>query len=178
MEKGGEQIALQKLSDTVKEKIMPVIEIVPIPYDYVNDQQSKTIDEHLANVCDQIDSCWAKAPIFIDLNLNDDATEMSNGDHPITYLLSEASSKNLSLIPVTNDTRSVEYNNAIKQALADNLISQVCITHLSTFNYGPYPIPIKLKISEVYSAHFSVQVLILIQSSFFHFLFQHISKKY
>lgn len=45
--KRGEQVGLELISDTAKEILTPLIEIVPPPYDYNNDRPAKTMDEHL-----------------------------------------------------------------------------------------------------------------------------------
>ena len=125
--KRGEQKALELLSNEQKEMLTPLIEIAPIPYDYVNDCPQKTIDKHLENTGEQIEKSWGKErPIFLDLSLVDESEYMEDSRHPLAYILDDARSRNLKVIPVTGSERNNDYQQVVKDSnKKDNL--GVCI---------------------------------------------------
>lgn len=123
----GEQKALEFLDQSIKDRILPLIEIVPIPWDYENDTPSKTLDKHLENIGDILQKSLVPIDtLFLDLNLLDKDEKLKNGQHPLTYIIDEARRKSLKVIPVTGFNRDSNYQNEVKKAyLADKL--GVCI---------------------------------------------------
>jgi hypothetical protein len=81
--KAGEYQALSTLPATVKSQMTPLIEIPEISWNFVTDEPSTTIDGHLNNVAENIDSSWGKAPVFVDLVWIDTAARMADGRHPV-----------------------------------------------------------------------------------------------
>lgn len=115
--KRGEQKALEFLDDPHKKELTPLIEIVPIPYDFVNDCPAKSINDHLVNTGDQIKRSWGEeSPAFLDLNWLDDTEVMDNGIHPLTSILEDCRSKNVKIIPVTGSDRGTNYQAAVRLA--------------------------------------------------------------
>lgn len=97
--KRGEQKALELLDSKYKKKFTPLIEIVPIPYDFAEERPSKTVDEHLKDIGKQLSNSWGNnMPIFLDLYWLDDSERMSNGDNPLKYILTESRSNRLYLV--------------------------------------------------------------------------------
>jgi hypothetical protein len=125
--KRGEQKALELTSNTTKDKLLPLIEIPPIDYDWNNDVLKKTIDEHLSDFCDQVNSSFGTRKAFVDLCWVEDFTQMKNGLHPIEQLIDEANSRGLQLIPTVGVNRSIDYLNAVSKLLAAGKISEACI---------------------------------------------------
>src|SRR5947207_11870660 len=66
--KEGEYQALSELTPTIKSKLTPLIEPIPIPYDFANEIPAKTVDEHLENFVSKIVLNWGLDPIFFDLD--------------------------------------------------------------------------------------------------------------
>ncbi len=125
--KRGEKVALEALSDTTKQLITPVIEIVPIPYDYANDCYDKTIEEHLQNIGDQIYTSWGnERPIFLDLYWIDDIITTATGEHPLDYVLRLTRSRGLNIIPVTGTNRNIQYQHAIQRAISNDRLG-ICL---------------------------------------------------
>ena len=115
--KRGEQKALEYVSNASKSNITPLIEIVPVPYDFVNEQPAKTIDQHLSSTGEQIANAWGlERPVFIDLYWVDPNERMNNGDHPLTHVINDAHAHNMNLIPVTGYNRDNAYQQAVKDA--------------------------------------------------------------
>ncbi|SHH86375.1 Beta protein [Desulfosporosinus lacus DSM 15449] len=93
-----------------------MIEIVPLPYDFVNEVPAKSIDGHLEKIGEQIECAWGKAPVFLDLDQIDDTEAMKNGTHPLGFALSECRVRRLHVIPVTGWDRDDSYNDEVVNA--------------------------------------------------------------
>ncbi|WP_213996150.1 MULTISPECIES: beta family protein [Tepidanaerobacter] len=121
--KRGEQKALEYLNESIKEKILPLIEIVPVPWDYDNDTPAKILDKHLENIGDSLQKSLAPNNIlFLDLNFLDENKNLQNGQNPLTYIINEAKKKALKVIPVTGLNRDSNYQNEVNNAyLTDKL---------------------------------------------------------
>lgn len=125
--KRGEQRALQELPNTLREKFTPLIEIVPVPYDYVNDTPAKTIDQHLANVGEQIKETWIpNRPLFIDLFWLGEDERMEDGSHPLNFIMNEVRKRNFLAIPVIGYERDDDYKAEVKHAIEEDSLG-VCI---------------------------------------------------
>lgn len=113
--KRGEQKALEFLAADNKQYLTPLIEIMPIPYDYKNSRPAKTIDEHLHNIGRQISDSWGTRAAFIDLLWLNTFDRLNDGRDPLTYIMDESRSYGLNLIPVLGTQRDVSYKNAVLQ---------------------------------------------------------------
>jgi len=111
--KQGEKNALARLADDVKGKITPIFAIPPIDWDFENDQPKMGANDHVAKIPDQLLKSWGTTPAFIDTLFLADNDYMSNGSHPLTWLINEAAKGGLKLIPVTSPSRSQEHVDAI-----------------------------------------------------------------
>lgn len=108
----GEYRALQVLAPSVKALVMPLIEVPPIPWDYVQERPQKNLEEHLKPMPQQVRNSIEDLPFYIDLGLLDPADRMPSGEHPITALFRQLSC--LSVIPVTGLDREIAYQDAVK----------------------------------------------------------------
>lgn len=107
--KQGEQKALETLTPTFKERVTPLIEIPPIEWDFENDVPKKTVDEHLVNFGETMQRSWPQKA-FVDLLYIHPSERMASGLHPLTYIQSEARSRQIPLVPVTSSDRDVAHN--------------------------------------------------------------------
>lgn len=124
--KRGEQKGLENVSLLTRDKLMPLIEIPPIDYDYENDRPKKSIDDHICDVCDSIIASFNNKS-FIDLLWVESDTQVASGQHPLEAIINEANTKNLTLVPVIGFNRSQEYIDATQRLLVNNSINEVCI---------------------------------------------------
>ncbi|WP_040207194.1 beta family protein [Neobacillus jeddahensis] len=118
----GEQKALEFLDSQLKSNMTPLIEIPPIPWDFENGIPKKTIDEHLSNIGAQVKVSWNyNGPVFIDAYqvCNEDDEIMSNGQHPLSFIINEMHAQNIVAIPVTGSNRGPNYQNAIKSIIQE-----------------------------------------------------------
>lgn len=123
----GEFSALQELRPDQKSGLTPLIDIAPIPWDYAEEQPSKTIDQHLARTADQMATAWGTEDrLFVDFSLIDPAERMGSGVHPLEHLFGELRVAGVLGTPVTGLDRDPAYQAAVRSVLAaDN--RGVCI---------------------------------------------------
>src|ERR1051325_5130701 len=124
--KEGEYQALHELTPAIKNRLTPLIEPVPIPYDYANEVPAKTVDEHLANFVSKIALNWGLDPIFFDLDWIPPSETMADGRHPVKFIFDGARTAGLQAIPVTGLNRDTLYQDAVKDAI-DSDHRGVCI---------------------------------------------------
>lgn len=121
--KRGERKALLNLDSIHKKVITPLIEIQPVPFNHVSGEFSKSLDEHLANIGQEVNEAWDKdKPIFVDLNTlydNGDFEDVNlqSGQHPLEFIIDEIESKGIPAIPVTGIHRFPLFNNAVKKVI-------------------------------------------------------------
>jgi hypothetical protein len=89
--KDGEYGALRQLPMEVKDRLTPLLEIPPIPWDHASDRPARGIDQHLQKTASKIDKAWGKqSPLFVDFEWINPAERMIDGSHPVTYLFGSA----------------------------------------------------------------------------------------
>ena len=111
----GEYMALGELNPDCRDKLTPLIEIPPIPYDFIIEEPARELDQHLEKVTKQIDKSWGKKRAFF-LDLPNIAPEdrMKNNIHPINFLANEAREKKLKMIPVIDMDKDQNYQTQVK----------------------------------------------------------------
>jgi hypothetical protein len=66
--KRGEARALKELAPTVKAACTPLIEVVPIPFDYDAGVDKKSLRKHIDDAVEELATSWGtKAPVFVDV---------------------------------------------------------------------------------------------------------------
>lgn len=125
--KRGEQKALELIPASYKQEFTPVIEILPMPYDFEKQVYKKSIDYHLKGIGKILVDSWGNSnPMFLDLLWLDKSWRMYNGKHPLEFILNEARKKGINLIPVVGTKRDSAYLLEAKKAnTIDNL--GICI---------------------------------------------------
>ena len=113
----GEYLALERLSGDVKNYVLPLIEVPPLEWDFEEGKYAKNIDEHLERFISRLIKKWGKRKAFVDLHLIDPSFRMTDGTHPMKYILTEAQKHKLDLIPVTSLSRDIDYQSAIRISL-------------------------------------------------------------
>lgn len=109
--KRGERSAVRDLSSGARSAMTPLFVVEPVAWDYENERDAKTIDEHLVSKPQDLRDDWGTGPAFVDLNFLDD-TMMASGDHPLVWLTSECRSLGLPLVPVVGIDRTPAYRAA------------------------------------------------------------------
>ncbi len=117
--KSGEFGAVERLSPTAKERIIPLFDVLPVPIDWNTHSPAKPLEDHLDRICTKLRKCWgAQGPLLIDLFDLPLEERTSNGTHPVLHLFGRFKENDIPAIPITGFDRDVPYNAAIASAVA------------------------------------------------------------
>ena len=119
--KAGEFEALHQLDPGLKDRITPLIEVAPPPWDYDLDAPTKTLTQHFDGLAERLVSAWgADYEIFLDLAALDSADRLDTGVHPVAGLFDDTRAQGLQAIPTTGPDRDADYQTAVRDvATAD-----------------------------------------------------------
>lgn len=118
--KRGERTALENLNPSLKEHLTPLIEIQPVPFDHQNEMFSKSLDEHLIKVGEEVKIAWNnKKSVFVDIDTlyhNEDFSDetLESGEHPLEFVIKAIEENETSVIPVTGIYRTDAFHSAVK----------------------------------------------------------------
>ncbi len=113
----GEYLALDQLHTNVKDKVIPLIEIPPIEWDFENNVEAKTIDKHLEPFSNRLHKKWKNRAAYLDFNFFDSKVTMKDGTHPLTYVFRNVRQINQQVIPVIGLNQNQAYQHAIKETV-------------------------------------------------------------
>lgn len=106
--KEGEFGALETLRDDVRSRLMPLIEIPDIPYDYANERPAKSADEHLRGIVERLAKCWDRdRPLYVDLSWSEDKEILDGGSIALDAVLADCARRGLRAVPVVSRASSV-----------------------------------------------------------------------
>lgn len=114
----GEYQALLHLSTTTKEKIVPLIVIPPIEYDFEEEKLKKTIQEHIEPFANRFQQKWGNRFALLDFHSSIRLETMNSGEKVPEYVFSELRKKNCTAIPVTALERDRSYQRSIKAVVS------------------------------------------------------------
>lgn len=114
--KQGEYQAISRLPHPTKRTFTPLIEVPEIGWDFENETEAKTIDEHLAPFAKRIYEKWGVSPCLVDLSLIKSVRRMATGIHPVRFIFDGLRAKRCQAIPVTSFLGDTEYQREIKAA--------------------------------------------------------------
>lgn len=114
--KMGEVNALKELEDGRKEHLTPFFEITPIPWDYEQDCESKSLDEHVAKIVSNIEKCWSPEPFFLDFKYVEEAVATTS---PQAMLDTHArlEDANFNCVPVTGISRDDKFQETFSKVV-------------------------------------------------------------
>ncbi len=123
--KKGELDALKNLKAPTKKLIQPLVEIPPVPWNFIEEAHTKSVGDHVAPLGEKLVSSWGNgSAMYLDSNLIDSV----NGSTQ-SALLSVAESidpQRLKIIPVTGISRKEDRINECK-SVAQTHSEGVCI---------------------------------------------------
>jgi hypothetical protein len=106
----GEYGALKYLSPASRERLTPLVELPPIPWNFEEEKPARTIDTHLKKVAQKIEGSWGLGrPLFLDLMWIAETERMNDGKHPVEHAFGSARSRGLAPIPVVGLCRGDDY---------------------------------------------------------------------
>lgn len=124
--KEGEYAALEALKMEIKGQVMPLIEIPAIPYDYVNECPSKSLDEYVVGIPDRLYRACATTPFYLDLPWFGQEETLSSGRTAFESVLTKSTELGIAAVPVVYRESSPAYLAAAK-AHAAGTQSGTCI---------------------------------------------------
>ena len=107
--KEGEFAALETLAPNIRARLMPLIEVPDVPYDYANDRPSKSLDDHIAGVADRLFRCCQDLPLYIDLPWFKEEEELADGRVALEVVLADCAKKGVQVVPVVSRMSSLKY---------------------------------------------------------------------
>ena len=107
--KEGEYGALEELSHGVRTRLMPLIEVPDIPYDYANEGSAKSLDDHVAGIAGRLKKCWQGNPLYLDLPWFEGEERLSDGRVAVEVVLADCASTGVRAVPIVSRKKSAEY---------------------------------------------------------------------
>src|SRR5450755_608600 len=104
--KEGEFAALEVLFPDVRRQVMPLIEIPPIPYDYVNERPAKSLEDHIAGVAQRLKKSWQDSPLYLDLPWLEEDENLADGRVALGAVLDDCSTLGVKAVPVVSRSSS------------------------------------------------------------------------
>lgn len=98
--KEGEFAALEVLAPDVRARILPLIEIPGVPYDYANERPARSLDAHVAPIGDRLRRCWSDAPLLLDLPWFGEDEALGDGRVALAAVLDDCVAANVAAVPV------------------------------------------------------------------------------
>jgi hypothetical protein len=123
--KEGEFAALEALFSDVRGQVMPLIEVPPIPYDYVNERPARSLEDHVAGIAQRLQQCWPKSPLYLDFPWFEEDERLSDGRVALDAVLKDCLELKVEAVPVVSRSSSGDYISAASQ-YANSKSSPVC----------------------------------------------------
>jgi hypothetical protein len=115
--KMGEYQALQRLSETVKDGLTPLLEIPPIGFDFESGTEKKTPDEHLAGFGKRLKSKWQARRCFVDLKYLPQDTRLEGSIHYVEATMASARAEGCSAVPVVCFSNDAAFLSAVARVV-------------------------------------------------------------
>ena len=115
----GELKALSQLNASTKGNVIPLIDIPRADLDKENGTENTNLESHIVKKATNIRSSWGNNFLFyIDLHDFDLSKRLSDGTHPMNYLMNYLRNLGLKAIPTTDLARDESYNFALAKEIA------------------------------------------------------------
>lgn len=98
--KQGEYQAVMRLTDGVKQQLLPLIEVPEMGWDFETSSLKNTVDDHLEPFADRVFKKWGKKRCFVDLGLLSPDDRMSGKVHPVSFVLDGLDALGCDAVPV------------------------------------------------------------------------------
>lgn len=116
--KQGEYQALLGLSDAAKKLMTPIIEVAEFGYDFEDEKDKHTIDEHLEPFAKRVREKWGKDTCFVDSRHLPPEDIMADGSHPISFIFEKLRALKCTSVPVVGLSRKPQYVQATKEVIS------------------------------------------------------------
>ena len=114
------------LSPEVKQNITPLVELIPVPWDFEKKKPKMSLKEHLDKFTVKLNKRWGpNLRFFLDLALVNFADTV-DGLHPLEYLFGQLAKTKVKVIPTTGLNQTGSYLQAVANIVAQSNMG-VCI---------------------------------------------------
>ena len=113
MGRQGEYTAMAELSDEARSRMTPLIAVPPVPYDFANEREARTVEEHVRGTAEKIKKAWGERPFFLDSPWL--VMDAGGVRHAIESVFDECRSEGLAAIPVTGPSRPLPFHEAVRR---------------------------------------------------------------
>lgn len=114
----GEYQALWRLKSAVKDRVMPLLTIPPVEFDFDVWQSKKSIHEHVHPFIERFDTKWGQRPAWIALDTEIAEGRMDDGTHVFDYVFDGLRPKGAIAIPALPLNADTDTMNAAARAAA------------------------------------------------------------
>lgn len=113
--KEGELAALETLHLSIRSRIMPLLELPPIPFDHVKKQKTKTDAEHLDGIVSRLGKFSARQQLYLHIGWQGSSDQIEEAGENVHIFLSRLRLTNIEAIPVITFQSSQSYLQATMQ---------------------------------------------------------------
>src|SRR5208337_3351529 len=113
--KEAERLALRDLGDDVRDRITPLVQLVP--ESIAVGKRTATAGHALLKVAGDMRECWGTRPLLVDFWRIDQRLRINGSMHPLAYLTRNARASLVSMVPVTGLHRDAAYQTAVREAV-------------------------------------------------------------
>lgn len=111
--KQGEYQSVMRLAPEMRSRLLPLIEVPEIGYDFETQTLTHTLDEHLEPFPKRVADKWGKDRCLVDIGLVDGPdAKMNDEAHPATYIFTVLQQLGVSAVPVlrlSQESRSLRH---------------------------------------------------------------------
>lgn len=122
----GERLALRVLASEVKDRCTPVFVLHPVPNDLDSGGPKTTVDAHVRKMPAQLIRDWGTRPAMVDCRHLPPDERMSDGSHPLEWIVRTCAEAGLVLAPVLGPSSDAAVRRAAFDA-ADRVGTSLCI---------------------------------------------------
>lgn len=98
----GEYQALHRLSDEAKRRVVPLLTIPPIEYDFEERKPKKTVQQHVAPFPKRFKLKWHPYPAWVDVDSSLQKTTMDSGLNVFAHVFTELRGFSAPVVPVAS----------------------------------------------------------------------------
>ncbi len=120
--KEGEFKALQETFDTTRDHMTPLIEVVSIPWDYDEETEAKSINDHLSKIGKKLAESWgSNRKCFVESPMIEGNRKMlDNSTHHLNFLFDDFREKKIDAIPTSRLGQVAGYKSAVRNIVAQD----------------------------------------------------------
>jgi hypothetical protein len=115
--KRGEYQALSSLTPSIKDMLLPLIDVAEIGYDFEERSDKHSIDDHLKPFAQRVRERWGMKDCYIDFHLIDGSQRMATGKHPVSFVFDKLRLFGIRSIPVLGLHHDNDMLDAIKERI-------------------------------------------------------------